>query len=281
MNAKIVDGKALAAKLKSSYSAQIEDLKARGVEPKLAVLMVGDDPASEVYAGQKKKNCEKLGIAFEMDRLSASSTEEQVLAALQTLNDDPTVTAIMVEMPLPKGLDNNKVQAAICPEKDIDGANPVNLGLLASGLPCMRACTPSAAIALAEEAGVEFKGKKVVVLGRSVTVGKPAALIALEKHATVTVCHSRTVDLAGETRQADVLIAAIGKPKFATADMVKPGAVVIDVGINSTPDGLVGDCDTEALMSVASAITPVPGGVGPVTNAKLIGNIVEAASRRG
>lgn len=280
MKATLIDGKALAAELKAQYASRVEALKAKGLSPKLAVLMVGDDPASLVYAGQKQKNCEKLGIAFEMHRLPATASEDEVLTALGKLNDDDAVTAIMVEMPLPKGLDNNRVQAAICPEKDIDGANPINLGRLASGLPCMRACTPAASIALAEAAGVDFKGKKVVVLGRSVTVGKPAALMAMEKHATVTVCHSRTADLAGETSQADVLIAAIGKPKFVTADMVKPGAVVIDVGINSTPDGLVGDCDTQALMDVASAITPVPGGVGPVTNAKLIGNIVEAAERR-
>lgn len=280
MTAQIIDGKALAKSLKEGYKQEVEQLKAKGVEPRLAVLMVGDDPASEVYAGQKKKNCENLGIAFEMHRLPATATEPEVLAALDKLNKNEDITAIMVEMPLPKGLDNNRVQAAICPDKDIDGANPANLGRLASGLPCLRACTPAASIACAEAAGVDFKGKRVVVLGRSVTVGKPAALMALEKHGTVTICHSRTADLPSVTREADVLIAAIGKAKFVTADMVKPGAVVIDVGINSTPDGLVGDCDTEALMNVAGAITPVPGGVGPVTNARLMGNIVASAARR-
>lgn len=273
----LIDGKAYAKELKEGYKEQVAELKAAGLQPKLSVLLVGDDPASIVYAGQKKKNCASCGIEFEMHTLPAESTQDQVLAKLNELNNDRSVTAIMVEMPLPKGLDNNIVQAAIAPEKDIDGANPVNLGRLTSGLPCLRPCTPAASVMLAERAGVDLKGKKVVVLGRSVTVGKPAALMALEKNGTVTICHSKTQDLPAVTREADVLIAAIGKPHFVKADMVKAGAVVIDVGINSTDAGLVGDCDTDALLPGVTAITPVPGGVGPVTNANLIGNIVQAA----
>lgn len=276
----LIDGKAFAKEYKENLKEQVAVLAAKGHHLKLSVLMVGDDPASLVYAGQKEKNCRACGIDFEMTRLPATASMDEVLAQVRRLNDDDSVTAIMVEMPLPQGLDNNVVQAAIQADKDIDGANPLNLGRLASGLPTLRPCTPAAAVMLAETQG-DLKGKKVVVLGRSVTVGKPAALIALEKHATVTVCHSRTADLAAEVRQADVLIAAIGKPKFVTADMIKDGAVVIDVGINSTDEGLVGDCDFEAMQGKAAAITPVPGGVGPVTNANLIANILQAAGLQG
>lgn len=273
----LIDGKSYAKSLKEQIKEQVRQLKAQGLTPKLSVLMVGDDPASLVYAQQKEKNCRSCEIEFEMHRLPATASMEQVLDQLSQLNNDPKVTAIMVEMPLPKGLDNNIVQAAIAPEKDIDGANPINLGRLTSGLPCLRPCTPAASIMLAQHAGVDFKGKNVVVLGRSVTVGKPAALIALEKNATVTICHSKTQNLAEITKKADVLIVAIGRPHFVTADMVGEHAVVIDVGINSTDEGLVGDCHTQQILDKGASITPVPGGVGPVTNANLLGNIIQAA----
>lgn len=277
----IIDGKAYAATLKETLKSQVSDLLDRGVKLKLSVLLVGDDEASALYAEQKRKNCAAMGVDYELTKLPATATQEQVLDHVRKLNADDTVTAIMVEMPLPKGLNAQQVQETIAPEKDIDGANPINLGRLTSGLPNLTPCTSEATVRLAE-AQTDLKGKKVVVVGRSVVVGKPAALLALEKNATVTICHSRTPDLAAELKSADVVIAAVGKAGLITGSMIKEGAIVIDAGINSKEGGgITGDCDFESMQGIAGAITPVPGGVGPVTNANLLANILKAAHLQG
>ena len=280
MSAKIIDGKILAAEVKACAAQAVRFLQERyGITPCLAVLLVGDDPASQVYVRGKANDCEACGIESRVIRLPAGTTQAELLARLGTLAADSAVHGILVQLPLPRHIDPADVIEAIPPEKDVDGFTPVNAGRLLNGEPCFAPCTPAGCLRMIEAAGVDLDGKHAVVVGRSNIVGKPAALLLMQKNATVTVCHSHTRDLAAVCRTADVLIAAVGKAGFITADMVKPGAVVIDVGINRGADGkLHGDVDFAPVSEVASYITPVPGGVGLMTRAMLMLNTVQAAA---
>ena len=280
MSAKIIDGKILAAEVKACAAQAVRFLQERyGVTPCLAVLLVGDDPASQVYVRGKANDCEACGIESRVIRLPAGTTQAELLARLGTLAADSAVHGILVQLPLPRHIDPAAVIEAIPPEKDVDGFTPVNAGRLLNGEPCFAPCTPAGCLRMIEAAGVDLDGKHAVVVGRSNIVGKPAALLLMQKNATVTVCHSHTRDLAAVCRTADVLIAAVGKAGFITADMVKPGAVVIDVGINRGADGkLHGDVDFAPVSEIASCITPVPGGVGLMTRAMLMLNTVQAAA---
>ncbi|NLY40068.1 MAG: bifunctional methylenetetrahydrofolate dehydrogenase/methenyltetrahydrofolate cyclohydrolase FolD [Desulfovibrionales bacterium] len=272
-----LDGKATAALIRQELAGQIEVLrKNHGREPGLAVMLVGDDPASQVYVRNKERACAEVGIRSEGFRLPADVTQEEVEAIIARLNADPGIDGILLQLPLPRGLDSQRCLERIDPSKDVDGFHPVNMGRLTLGLPCLRSCTPAGVMALLAKYDIDVAGKKAVVIGRSNIVGKPVALMLLQANATVSICHSRTAHIANEVRNADIVIAAVGIPHFVTADMVRPGAVVIDVGINRTDQGLVGDCDYAGLESVASAMTPVPGGVGPMTIAQLLVNTVEA-----
>lgn len=280
MSAKIIDGKILAAEVKACAAQAVRFLQERyGITPCLAVLLVGDDPASQVYVRGKANDCEACGIESRVIRLPAGTTQAELLARLGALAADSAVHGILVQLPLPRHIDPAAVIEAIPPEKDVDGFTPVNAGRLLNGEPCFAPCTPAGCLRMIEAAGVELDGKHAVVVGRSNIVGKPAALLLMQKNATVTVCHSHTRDLAAVCRTADVLIAAVGKAGFITADMVKPGAVVIDVGINRGADGkLHGDVDFAPVSEIASCITPVPGGVGLMTRAMLMLNTVQAAA---
>ena len=280
MSAKIIDGKILAAEVKACAAQAVRFLQERyGITPCLAVLLVGDDPASQVYVRGKANDCEACGIESRVIRLPAGTTQAELLARLGALAADSAVHGILVQLPLPRHIDPAAVIEAIPPEKDVDGFTPVNAGRLLNGEPCFAPCTPAGCLRMIEAAGVDLDGKHAVVVGRSNIVGKPAALLLMQKNATVTVCHSHTRDLAAVCRTADVLIAAVGKAGFITADMVKPGAVVIDVGINRGADGkLHGDVDFAPVSEVASCITPVPGGVGLMTRAMLMLNTVQAAA---
>lgn len=280
MSAKIIDGKILAAEVKACAAQAVRFLQERyGITPCLAVLLVGDDPASQVYVRGKANDCEACGIESRVIRLPAGTTQAELLARLGTLAADSAVHGILVQLPLPRHIDPAAVIEAIPPEKDVDGFTPVNAGRLLNGEPCFAPCTPAGCLRMIEAAGVDLDGKHAVVVGRSNIVGKPAALLLMQKNATVTVCHSHTRDLAAVCRTADVLIAAVGKARFITADMVKPGAVVIDVGINRGADGkLHGDVDFAPVSEIASYITPVPGGVGLMTRAMLMLNTVQAAA---
>lgn len=280
MSAKIIDGKILAAEVKACAAQAVRFLQEQyGITPCLAVLLVGDDPASQVYVRGKANDCEACGIESRVIRLPAGTTQAELLARLGTLAADSAVHGILVQLPLPRHIDPAAVIEAIPPEKDVDGFTPVNAGRLLNGEPCFAPCTPAGCLRMIEAAGVDLDGKHAVVVGRSNIVGKPAALLLMQKNATVTVCHSHTRDLAAACRTADVLIAAVGKAGFITADMVKPGAVVIDVGINRGADGkLHGDVDFAPVSEVASYITPVPGGVGLMTRAMLMLNTVQAAA---
>jgi methylenetetrahydrofolate dehydrogenase (NADP+)/methenyltetrahydrofolate cyclohydrolase len=273
-----IDGAAVAAKVREEVAASVRALAERGVTPGLAVVLVGDDPASRAYVGMKERDCEQVGIRSFDHRLPESTTQDELNGLIESLNADPAVHGILVQMPLPGHLDTEQVIDRIAPEKDADGLTPENLGRLVRGLPAPRACTPWGVMRLLEEYGVDPAGKRAVVVGRSTLVGKPMALLLLEANATVTTCHSRTADLAAVCREADILVAAVGRPGMVGADFVKAGAVVIDVGINRGEDGLVGDVDFAAVEPLASAITPVPGGVGPMTRAMLLVNTVEAAA---
>ena len=281
MSAKILDGKKIAADIRASVKNEARLLKERGKVPGLAVVLVGDNPASKVYVGQKEKGCLEAGFASFLHRLPATTTEEDLLDLVKKLNGDPTVHGILVQLPLPEQINEEKVITAIKPEKDVDGFSPVNLGRLMAGMAAIEPCTPKGIMRLLEESGIELKGKEAVVIGRSNIVGKPVALMLLAKSATVTICHSRTRDLAEHTKRADILVAAVGQPRFITADMVKEGVVVIDVGINRLEEGLVGDVDFEGVSEKASWITPVPGGVGPMTIAMLLENTLEQAKLSG
>ena len=280
MSAKIIDGKILAAEVKACAAQAVRFLQERyGITPCLVVLLVGDDPASQVYVRGKANDCEACGIESRVIRLPAGTTQAELLARLGALAADSAVHGILVQLPLPRHIDPAAVIEAIPPEKDVDGFTPVNAGRLLNGEPCFAPCTPAGCLRMIEAAGVELDGKHAVVVGRSNIVGKPAALLLMQKNATVTVCHSHTRDLAAVCRTADVLIAAVGKAGFITADMVKPGAVVIDVGINRGADGkLHGDVDFAPVSEIASYITPVPGGVGLMTRAMLMLNTVQAAA---
>jgi methylenetetrahydrofolate dehydrogenase (NADP+) / methenyltetrahydrofolate cyclohydrolase len=279
--ATILDGKALSLRLRARLGERVEKLKAdTGVVPGLAVILVGDDPASAVYVRNKGIACREAGFHAEETRLPADTSQEALHAAIDQFNADPKIHSILVQLPLPKGLDENAALNHIHPDKDADGLLPLNLGRLLAGLPGPLPCTPHGVMKLLEEAGCDPRGKHAVVVGRSNIVGKPMALLLLRADATVTLCHSRTADLAAEISRADIVVAAVGRPKFVKGEWIKEGAVVIDVGINRGDDGkLCGDVDFDSASKRASAITPVPGGVGPMTIAMLLENAFQAALR--
>jgi len=284
MTAEIIDGAALARKIRGEVGRRAAALAARGVRPGLAVILVGEDPASTVYVRNKVKDCEESGIRSVLDRLPADTSEAALLARVRELNADPSIHGVLVQLPLSAQIDERLVIETIAPQKDVDGFHASNAGALMIGTPRFRPCTPYGVMKLLEAAGVKLAGAEAVVVGRSNIVGKPQAMLLLQEHATVTICHSRTRDLASHTRRADVLVAAVGRARMITGDMIKPGAVVIDVGMNRIPDGpdagrLCGDVDFDGARKVAGAITPVPGGVGPMTRAMLLVNTIEAAER--
>ena len=279
----ILDGKALAATLRSETAQETAQfIQQTGVTPCLAAILVGDDPASQVYVRNKEIACQKAGIKSVLHKLPAETTQEELEALIDKLNADPEISGILCQLPLPKGLNETAILDRISPDKDVDAFHPENVGRILQGRPRFLPCTPAGIMELIRRNNIETKGKNAVVLGRSDIVGKPMAALLMQKgvDATVTVCHSRTSNLADVTRAAEILIVAIGKPKFVTADMVGDGAVVIDVGINRTESGLVGDVDFDAVKDKASAITPVPGGVGPLTIAMLLQNTLTAAKHQ-
>jgi len=278
--ANIIDGKAIAAKMRGKIADGVQALKTKGIKPGLAVVLVGDDPASRVYVTMKEKACHEAGIFSAEHKLPAGTSEAELLALVEQLNHDPKIHGILVQLPLPAHIDTDKVLEAISPLKDADGFHPYNVGRLSIGKPLFQPCTPYGVMVMLEETGVDLNGKDVVVIGRSNIVGKPIAMMCMAKNATVTVCHSRTRDLADVVRRADVVIAAVGRPQMIKGDWIKPGAVVIDVGINRLDSGkLVGDVDFASAAERATAITPVPGGVGPMTITMLLFNTLEAAQR--
>lgn len=281
MPAQIIDGKALALCLREEIAQKVSVLeKDTGIKPGLAAVLVGDDPASAVYVRNKKKACEKAGLYPQEHLLPVSTTQEALLALIHQLNVDPKVHGILVQLPLPSHIESRLILQAVSPEKDADGFHPINVGRLVEGDPVFVPCTPKGVIYMIDSTGFDIAGKRAVVIGRSNIVGKPVAMLLLHRHATVTICHSRTKDLPAVAHEADIVIAAIGKPLFVTPDMVKEGAVVIDVGINRLADGkLVGDVDFDRVKEQAGWITPVPGGVGPMTIAMLLQNTLESAQR--
>ena len=280
MTAKIVDGTALSQRIRAKVAERADALAARGIKPGLAVILVGDDPASAVYVRNKVKACHDSGLHSVLERYEATMSQADLLARIAALNADPAVHGILVQMPLPKHLDAHRVIEAIAPAKDVDGFSVRSAGELMTGLPGLRPATPLGCMKLIESTGVDLRGKHAVVIGRSNTVGKPMALLLLQAHATVTVCHSATPDLSLHTRQADVVVAAVGRRNTVTAAMVKPGAIVIDVGINRNEAGkLCGDVDFAGVSEVAGWLTPVPGGVGPMTIAMLLANTLQAAEQ--
>ena len=281
MSAKILDGKALSARIKDELKAECATLKEKGINPCLAVIIAGDDPASRVYVNNKKAACEYIGIKSLEYALPADVTQDELMELIDTLNADSTVDGILVQLPLPSHLDEKEVLYRIRPEKDVDAFHPVNVGKIMIGDYDFLPCTPAGVMELIAESGVEISGKQCVVIGRSNIVGKPQSMLLLHKNGTVTICHSRTKNLAEVCRSADILVAAVGRAKFVTADMVKEGAVVIDVGINRGEDGkLYGDVDFDEVSKIAGAITPVPGGVGPMTISMLMRNTLTAATKK-
>lgn len=277
----IIDGKAISAKTKEELKKEVAALKEKGVSTGLAVIIVGDDPASRVYVNNKKKACEMLGIYSEEYALPGDTDMPSLLGLIEELNSRKDINGILCQLPLPKHLDEKAVINAISPEKDVDAFHPINVGKIMIGDYDFLPCTPAGVMRLLDESGVEIEGKECVVIGRSNIVGKPMAMLLLHRNATVTICHSRTRNLSEITKKADVLVAAVGRANFVTADMVKDGAVVIDVGINRTADGkLCGDVDFEAVKDKTSFITPVPGGAGPMTIAMLMANTVTAAKKQ-
>lgn len=282
MTAELLDGKALAKTIQEEVSAEIRAFtESAGVTPKLVVVRAGDDPASVSYANAIAKTCEKYGVAFALKALPENASQTEMVAVVQNLSADAGVHGIMVQEPMPKGIDPSAVIAALSPAKDVDGVHPLNAGLLMEGKGDFFApATPSGGMEILRRYQVPIKGKHAVVVGRSNIVGKPMALLLLHEHATVTICHSRTPDLGAMTRQADILVAAVGKARLITGDMVKPGAVVIDFGVNFEDGKMVGDVDFESAKEVAGMITPVPGGTGPMTNVMLMKNVLTAARRQ-
>ncbi len=281
MAAQIMDGRVLASQIKAQVKTRVEELRAQGIRPCLAVVLVGDNPASAVYVRGKQADCTECGIESKLVRLPADVAEEKLLAVVDALAADQNVNGMLVQLPLPEGIDDQKIIAAIPPEKDVDGFTPVNAGRLLTGGACFLTCTPAGVIAMLKSTGVPLAGKRAVVLGRSNIVGKPAALLLLQENCTVTVCHSKTQDLAAICAQADILVAAIGRAKFVTADMIRPGALVVDVGINRGADGkLCGDVDFAPCAEKAAWISPVPGGVGLMTRAMLLVNTLRACARQ-
>lgn len=290
MTAKIIDGKQIAADMRAELKKEAADLKKEGIVPGLGVILVGEDPASQSYVTAKERACEELGIYSDDNRLPADTTQQDLIALINRMNTDPKINGILIQLPLPKHLDESEVLLAINPDKDVDGFHPTNIGKMVAGQPAFLPCTPHGVIKLLLRSGVKIEGSHVVIVGRSNIVGKPLANMLIQKNkggnATVTVCHTRTADLAYHTRQADIIIAAAGRPNTITADMVKDGVVVIDVGVNRIEDKaakkgyrLVGDVDFEAVQEKASLITPVPGGVGPMTITMLLYNTVESAKK--
>ncbi len=281
MSAKIIDGKKISEELRLSISEAVKNRKEGTRAPGLAVIIVGDNPASRIYVNNKKKACEACGFYSVEYALDENTEEKELLELIEKLNNDDNIDGILCQLPLPKQIDESKVIDAICPEKDVDGFSPVNTGNLLSGKPCFAPCTPAGVVEMLKYEGIDIAGKHCVIVGRSNIVGKPAALLMLQENATVTVCHSRTKNLAEEVSRADIVIAAIGKANFITADMIKEGAVVVDVGINRLENGKVtGDVDFEAVKEKASFITPVPGGVGPMTITMLMKNTLESYNRK-
>lgn len=278
MRAQIIDGKAIAQEIRAELAQKVAELSKKGNQPGLAVVLVGENPASQVYVRMKKRACEEIGVYSAVHRLPAETTQEELLRLVEELNEDPKIHGVLVQLPLPGGLDETEVINRISPDKDVDGFHPSNVGKLWIGEEGFVPCTPAGVLELVRRTGVPLSGKNAVVLGRSNIVGKPVASLLLRENATVTVCHSRTKDVAAECARADILIAAVGRPRLVKKDWVKPGAVVIDVGINRLEGKLVGDVDYEEVSQVAGAITPVPGGVGPMTIAMLLKATVEAAA---
>ncbi len=276
----IIDGKALAKNIRENLKKDVEQLKEKGVYPKLAVILVGNDKASQIYVRSKNKACTELGIDYEEVLLGENTTMKELLDIIDELNERKDISGILLQSPIPEGLDINEAFRRISPSKDVDGFNPVSMGKLCLNQDTFVSCTPYGIMKMFETYNIEIKGKHAVILGRSNIVGKPMALNLLNRDATITICHSKTKNLSEITKQADILISAIGKKNFVTADMVKPGAVVIDVGINRTEDGLFGDVDFENVKEKTSYITPVPGGVGPMTVAMLMNNVVKAAKQQ-
>lgn len=276
--AKILDGKAVSQRIKDELAKDVAQLKEKGINPGLAVIIVGNDPASRVYVNNKKKACEYVGIYSEEYALDENTSQEELLELIDRLNKDKKISGILVQLPVPKHIDEETIINAIDPKKDVDAFHPVNVGKIMVGNFDFVPCTPAGVMELISESGIDPEGKECVVVGRSNIVGKPQAMLLLHKNATVTICHSRTKNLSEKTKNADILVAAVGIPEFIKGDMIKPGAVVIDVGINRVADKkLVGDVEFESAEKVASAITPVPGGVGPMTIAMLMKNTVKAA----
>lgn len=280
MTARIIDGKALSAGVRAEVAERVEALRAQNIHPGLAVVLVGEDPASQVYVRNKAAACEKAGLQSRVIRMGQDSTEAELLDVVQQLNEDPAIHGILVQLPLPGHMNAAKVIEAISADKDVDGFHISNAGLLMTGKPLFRPCTPYGVMRMLESENVPVRGAEAVVVGASNIVGKPMAMLLLAAGATVTMCNSKTRDLGAQTRRADILVVATGRPGMVTGDMIKPGAIVIDVGINRLEDGrLVGDVDFESAREVAGAITPVPGGVGPMTIAMLLVNTLEAAER--
>lgn len=280
MTARIIDGVALSQRIREEVAQRVAALAAQGTRPGLAVVLVGEDPASQVYVRNKVAACEKAGLHSVKEQYPADMTEAELLARIDTLNRDPAIHGILVQLPLPKHMDAHKVIEAIAAEKDVDGFHVSNAGLLMTGQPLFRPCTPYGVMKMLESEGVALRGAEAVIVGASNIVGKPMAMLLLQAGATITICNSKTRDLAAQTRRADVLVVATGKPGMIDGSMIKPGAIVIDVGINRGADGkLCGDVDFASASQVAGAITPVPGGVGPMTIAMLLVNTVEAAER--
>lgn len=273
--ANLIDGKAIAAQIREEVKAEAEKFRSEGIVPKLAVILVGDDPASVVYAQSKQKAASKLSIDFELFKLDASTPEADVLALIEKLNNDSSVHGIMVELPLPKHISKENVMSAVNPKKDVDGVHPINRGYILSGEEGLFPATPESCIEIMLRSGIEIAGKHAVIVGRGETVGKPLVFLLLKHNPTITICHSRTPDLGQFTRQADIVIAAVGKAKLITGDMIKPGAVVVDAGINECEGGICGDVDFESAKEVAGAISPVPGGVGSLTTALLFRNVLK------
>ena len=282
MPAILLDGKAASRQVLDELVPRVQALKGRGISPRLTVLRVGDDPASKIYIRAKIRACEQAGVAGDEIELPASARREEVVQCVDRLNADRSVHGILVQLPLPLGLDAHEIAGDVSPDKDVDGLHALNLGRLLQGSAVFRPCTPSGILRLLDDYGIPLRGRHAVVVGRSEIVGKPMALMLVERDATVTLCHSKTVDLPALTRNADLVVVAAGRPRLLKGDMVKPGAVVVDVGVNRTADGqLVGDVAFDEVAAKASHITPVPGGVGPMTVAMLIENSVKAAERCG
>ena len=279
MSAKILDGKTMSAELKEQIAARTEQLKARGIVPGLAVILVGDNPASEIYVRNKQNGCQEVGFYSETIRMDRETTQQELESTIDRLNGDPKIHGILVQLPLPAHLDEQKALMKILPEKDVDGFHLINAGHLMTGTEGVIACTPKGALHMIKSTGLDLTGKEAVVIGRSNIVGKPMAMLLLQENCTVTMCHSRTRNLKEHTRNADILVVAVGKAGMVTADMVKPGAVVIDVGINRVDGKVRGDVDFDSVSEVAGWITPVPGGVGRMTIAMLLSNTADAAER--